>query len=93
MADVKDNKMASNAPKDMDKYRAMLAEYDLTDDERDEFICMMWSLLKNFVDLGFGVDATSQVLKQLWKNAGIDVDEVVDLEETESERTMENGDE
>lgn len=75
-----------NMKPDMEKYRAMLAEYDISEAERDEFIATMWSLCLQFVDMGLGVDNTQLALKETWEkaenSASVLVDDSDDLEYT-----------
>lgn len=66
--------MSKRTP-DMEKFRALLGDYDITDEERDEFVRVMWSLCQQFVDMGFGVENTQLVLKEIWEKAGVFVDE------------------
>ncbi|MBO6815723.1 MAG: hypothetical protein JJ891_12735 [Rhizobiaceae bacterium] len=45
---------------DWNLYSDMLAESDLSDDEKKEFIETLWSIVVAFVDLGFGVHPVQQ---------------------------------
>ena len=40
---------------DAARYEAMINDLDLSDDQRQELLAMMWNLIVGFVDLGFEV--------------------------------------
>ncbi len=46
---------------DLSPYRKHLKDIELTDEEADEFLAILWNIMSHFVDLGFGVDAVSLV--------------------------------
>ncbi len=47
---------------DYDKYIPFLEDSEIPDDQKIEFIELIWSILLNFVDLGFGIHPLQQVL-------------------------------
>ena len=47
---------------DMDRYREHVAEFDLTEEQKTELLRTLWSIMKSFVDLGFGVDSVQHIL-------------------------------
>lgn len=47
---------------DMDKYLAMVEDYDLSDAEKRELILAVWSIMEAFVDRAFGMDPTTIAL-------------------------------
>lgn len=49
---------------DFDKYRSLVAELDLTDEQKDELIQTLWSIMGSFVDRAFGNDPVQQVTAQ-----------------------------
>ncbi|MGN7437535.1 MAG: hypothetical protein ACTHOO_02785 [Alcanivorax sp.] len=49
---------------DYDKYIPMLDEYDMTHQQKIEFIDALWNVMQSFVDHAFGVHPTQQVMKQ-----------------------------
>ncbi len=49
---------------DYDKYIPMLDEYDMTHQQKIEFIDALWNVMQSFVDRAFGVHPTQQVMKQ-----------------------------
>ena len=40
---------------DIEKYQALLDGSDMTDEEKEEYIRTLWSVIVSFVDLGFSV--------------------------------------
>jgi hypothetical protein len=49
---------------DVEKYRHYLDEYDLTEEQKLEFLVTLKQMISHFVDLGFGRDATSLALNK-----------------------------
>ena len=49
---------------DYDKYIPMLDEYDMTHQQKIEYIDALWNVMQSFVDRAFGVHPTQQVMKQ-----------------------------
>ena len=52
----------SPLPLDVDKYRPFLDEFELTEAQQRELLETLWTMMKTFVELGFGVDPVQQVL-------------------------------
>ena len=56
-----DKKDAPGAPSslaltiDYEKYLSQLEEWDVTEDQKHEFISILWNILSAFIDLGYGV--------------------------------------
>ena len=48
---------------DYDKYAHFLEDAELTEDEKREFLQALWSIITQFVSLGFGVHPLQQVDK------------------------------
>lgn len=44
-------------------YEEYLDNADLTDEEKEQFIETLWSIIINFIDLGFGIHPVQQVDK------------------------------
>ncbi|MEL6486142.1 MAG: hypothetical protein AAFQ13_03225 [Pseudomonadota bacterium] len=62
---------------DYDKYRPLLDDFNLADEQKDEFIDVMWALLDSFVARAHGTDAVQRVLEERQKVSGSsDSDEV-----------------
>ncbi len=59
------NKSASrpNLKIDWPLYEKYLADSDLSDEQKKEFIETLWSIMIQFVDLGFGIAPVQQVLE------------------------------
>lgn len=47
---------------DYEKYRPYLKRFDLTDEEKDEFILALWRMLEQIADQAFGVHPLQQVV-------------------------------
>ncbi len=41
---------------DLDEYRGDLAEFDMSDEQKDEMLRTLWNIMSAFVDLGWGLD-------------------------------------
>lgn len=48
---------ASPSSFDPSKYRCYLEDTGLTEEQQDEYLRLLWSIMITFVDLGFGVDS------------------------------------
>ncbi|MEE9375273.1 MAG: hypothetical protein V3V04_02935 [Rhizobiaceae bacterium] len=46
---------------DIDYYQAMLDDVDIPEDKKQEFVETLWSIVVQFVDLGYGVHPLQQV--------------------------------
>ena len=49
---------------DYDKYIPMLEEYDMTHQQKIEFIDTLWNVMQSFVDRAFGIHPVQQVMKK-----------------------------
>lgn len=47
---------------DYDEYRPYLKRFDLTDEEKDEFILALWAMLEQIADRAFGIHPLQQVV-------------------------------
>lgn len=47
---------------DIEKYRNDITEFDLTDEQADELLKTLWTMMTTFVELGFGVDSIHYLL-------------------------------
>ena len=62
---------------DYDKYRPLLDDFNLADEQKDEFIDVMWALLDSFVARAHGTDPVQKVFEKRHKFSGSgDSDEV-----------------
>lgn len=70
---------------DVEKYQAYLDDPSLSDDQKEEIIHALWTIIIAFVELGFGVSPTQQACGQLEKEldpcAKVDSDEGAGLKE------------
>lgn len=65
---------------DWDLYAEHLAESDLTDDQKREFIETLWAIVVAFVDLGFGVHPIQQATENGHEFPLLSPEDVVYLE-------------
>ncbi|WP_419739587.1 hypothetical protein [Ruegeria sp.] len=49
---------------DCERYERFLRDNNLTDDEKREFLKALWTIIVDFVDLGFGVHPLQQACEQ-----------------------------
>ena len=49
---------------DLEKYRSYLDGTDMTDAQKEAFLQALWSIIVNFVELGFGVHSLQEVCGQ-----------------------------
>ena len=61
---------------DYAKYEKMLEESDLSENQKQEFLETLWSVVVSFVDLGFGVHPLQQCQED---NEGEDCEQHLDL--------------
>ncbi len=50
---------------DAARYDEYLADSDLTEEQKQEFLEALWNIIVSFVDLGFGIDTTQAACGQL----------------------------
>lgn len=50
---------------ELEKYRHHIDEFDLTEEQKQELLITLWQIMTQFVDLGFGRDATTLALKAI----------------------------
>lgn len=77
---------------DIEKYQAYLDDPNLSDEQKEEFLQALWSIVVTFVELGFGVHPLQEVCGQdsekLSQRPKADFDKVrsKDLDKTENAR-------
>ena len=49
---------------DAEKYRQDLEGFDISDEQANELLQTLWSIMSAFVELGFGVDSVQYLLAQ-----------------------------
>tara|TARA_R110002110_G_scaffold415618_2_gene652495 strand:+ start:2099 stop:2323 length:225 start_codon:yes stop_codon:yes gene_type:complete len=47
---------------DLEKYRPYLKRFDLTDEEKDEFLLSLWTMLEGVADRAFGTHPFQQAV-------------------------------
>lgn len=73
-------------PLDKEKYRAELAEFDLTDAQRDELLSALWSIMCHFVRIRFDVARWREVVPLIGQISDQADDAIDFIESTERER-------
>ena len=66
-AEITSEKQASGLPSvhiDWQRYEAYLESSDMSEEDKRAFIETLWNIMLTFVDLGFGLDPTSQVCEK-----------------------------
>lgn len=48
---------------DADAYRQYVEDFDLSEDQENELLQAIWTIIVQFVDLGFGIESVQQVLE------------------------------
>jgi len=48
---------------DLEKYLAPLKDWDISEDQKTEFIYTLWNLLRNFAEIGFEIHPAQQALE------------------------------
>ena len=85
---------------DLDQYREHLTDFNLTAEQQDEYLFMLWSIVVQFVELGFPVECnaatTSQKLSTDELKAAFSKDDstahpMVPLKLTELDQSFEGG--
>lgn len=72
---------------DPDIYRSKIAELEWTQAQENEMLAILWSLMKSFVELGWGVDSIQISSRGLTQNASKNEPDGV---ESVRHRTIEN---
>ena len=65
--EITSEKQASGLPSvhiDWQRYEAFLQDGDMSEEDKRAFIETLWNIMLTFVDLGFGLDPTSQVCEK-----------------------------
>lgn len=66
---VPDVSYTDTPPFDPQQYRAYVGDLDFTDEQKDELLRTLFSIMSSFVRLGFSVEAVQYVLPALAQNA------------------------
>ena len=63
---MEENKKQTHAlTLDVEKYEQYLAESDMTEAEKQEFLAALWDIIVSFVDMGFGIEPTQTACGKL----------------------------
>lgn len=57
---------------DFDAYMPLLAELDLTDDQKREYIQLIWDILENIADRAFGFDSVQLTMQAKFRENAAD---------------------
>ena len=74
---VKQQEEYPNTAHHLEEFQIYLDEVDIPDDQKHAFLELIWSIMVEFVALGFGADATSQAIAAHLA-AGLDETELKD---------------
>lgn len=47
---------------DISRYRAEVDQFDITEEQKQELLVILWSIMRSFVELGFDFDVCSALL-------------------------------
>ena len=68
-----------------DEYREELAEFDMTKEQQDELLQVLWDIISTFVNIGWGVDTVQMFLPDIFGEVAPDFD-------ADSEKLLESKD-
>jgi len=60
---------------DADKYRDELADLDLTEDQVDELLAVLWDIMRRMVELGFSAEICGSITNALIEPSVSDADD------------------
>ena len=55
-----------------DRYREHLSAFELTIEQQNDMMQVLWNMMNTFVDIGWGVDTVQMFLPELFEKAGPD---------------------
>lgn len=55
-----------------DRYREHLSTFDLSDDQQNELMLILWNIMTTLVDIGWGVDTVQYFLPEIFENSSSD---------------------
>ncbi len=61
---------APSLPLDVEKYRGDLAGLGLSDSQELEFLQVLWSIMRSFVELGFDMKICGQIIEEFNSRSG-----------------------
>ena len=69
-------------------YREHLSEFELTEDQQNDMMLVVWNMMNIFVDIGWGVDTVQMFLPELFGKASPDSGKLLKQTRTLSFNTM-----
>lgn len=54
---------------DADKYRHFVEDFEMTKEQQEELLGIIWNIMRSFVELGWGVDSVNRIFAELAQNA------------------------
>ena len=80
-----------------DDYRHHVDEFDLTEDQQNELLTSLWTIMSTLVDIGWGVDTVQILLPDLFAEVAPDSEKLLEsqdvLEFDQAANTHEKGQE
>jgi len=64
---------------DIEKYRPLVSEFEIGEEEQSALLESLWHIMKSFVDMGFGVDSIQILFPEIFENSSDCVDEMLSL--------------
>ncbi len=61
-----------------DDYRHHLNDFDLTEDQQNELLQTLWSIMNTMVDIGWGVDTVQMFFPDIFANVAPDSEKLVE---------------
>ncbi len=61
-----------------DDYRHHLNEFDLSEDQQNELLASLWSIMSTLVDIGWGVDTVQMLCPELFSEVAPDSEKLVE---------------
>jgi len=72
------SKAYSNLALEPDQYRADLEEFNMTQEQENELLQVLWNMMSTMVEIGWGVDTVQIILPELFDKAGQDSDKLLE---------------
>lgn len=84
---AKETLKTSTAPLlDPTDYAEDMEAFDMTDEQKQEFLEILWSIMRSFAEMGFTVDLCGQLFSGFNEAARLDSDGVESEDSTKSEK-------
>lgn len=76
---------------DPEKYRKYLDAFELSQEEQDELLGVVWKICRTFVEIGFGLDSVQNIFSLNLENALQDTSGAVDKKDHFNQRAGHEG--